>query len=146
MLTWGFILLVFGLLAEIILLCNNFDMFGLIGELGFGGYVAAFFDPANLTTGKVVAMISLFVFILGVVLYIIGRIKNKGAEKNPIVPEKVKKYLRDTRGEFKKITWPNFPTVVRNTLVVLAMCAVTAVVIIVVDLVCGELINLLMSL
>ena len=146
MLTWGFILLVFGVLAEIILLCNNFDMFGLIGELGFGGYVSAFFDPANLTTGKVVAMISLFLFILGVVLYIVGRIKNKGAEKNPIVPEKVKKYLRDTRGEFKKITWPNFPTVVRNTLVVLAMCAVTAVVIIVVDLVCGELVNLLMSL
>lgn len=146
MLTWGFILLVFGVLAEIILLCNNFDMFGLIGKLGFGGYVAAFFDPANLTTGKVVAMISLFVFILGVVLYIIGRIKNKGAEKNPIVPEKVKKYLRDTRGEFKKIAWPSFSTVVRNTLVVLAMCAVTAVVIIVVDLICGELVNLLLGL
>ena len=27
MLTWGFLLLVFGLFANIILLCNNFDMF-----------------------------------------------------------------------------------------------------------------------
>ena len=58
MLTWGFLLLVFGALAGIILLCNNFDMFTLMGQLGFGGYVEAFFDPKNLTTGKVVAMTS----------------------------------------------------------------------------------------
>ena len=146
MLTWGFLLLVFGAVANIILLCSNFDMFTKIGSMGFGKYVDAFFDPKHLTAGKVVAMVALVLFILGVVLYIIGRIKNKDAEKNPIVPVKVKKYLRDTRGEFKKITWPTFPTVVRNTLVVLAMCAVTAVVIIVVDVVCSELVNLLMSL
>ena len=146
MLTWGFLLLVGGLLAGIILLCNNFDLFTRIGEMGFGGYINAFFDPKYLNAGKVVAVVAFFLFLLGVVLYIIGRIKNKGAEKNPIVPVKVKKYLRDTRGEFKKITWPTFPTVVRNTLVVLAMCAVTAVVIIVVDLACGELIDLLLGL
>ena len=34
------------------------------------------------------------------------------------------KFFRDTRGEFKKIIWPTFPTVVRNTCVTLAMCAV----------------------
>ena len=58
----------------------------------------------------------------------------------------VKKYLRDTKGEFKKIVWPNFSTVVRNTGVVLAMCAVTAVVIIAVDALCGWLVNLLVNL
>ena len=47
---------------------------------------------------------------------------------------KVTKYLRDTRGEYKKIVWPNFPTVLKNTGVVLAMCAVTAVVIILADI------------
>ena len=146
MLTWGFLLLVFGAVANIILLCSNTDLFARIGAMGFGGYIEAFFDPKNLTTGKVVAMVSLVLFILGVVLYIIGRIKNKGAEKNPIVPVKVKKYLRDTRGEFKKITWPTFSTVVRNTLVVLAMCAVTAVVIILVDILSGTLVDLLMGL
>jgi len=145
MLTWGFLLLVFGALAGIILLCNNFDMFTLMGQLGFGGYVDAFFDPKNLTAGKVVAMVALFLFILGAVLYIVGRIKNKDAEKNPIVPVKVKKYLRDTRGEFKKITWPTFSTTVRNTMVVLAMCAVTAVVIVGVDALCGFLVDLLMG-
>ena len=144
MLTWGFILLVYGIVAGIILLLNNTDMFTRIGELGFGGYVAAFFDPANLTTGKVVAMISLLLLVIGIVLYIVGRAKAKKTEEtNPIIPLKVKKYLRDVKGEFKKIVWPNFPTVVRNTGVVLAMCAVTAVVIVAVDLLCGWLVDLL---
>ena len=92
---------------------------------------------------RVVALLA----VLGLVLYIIGRIRNRGSEeKNPIVPAKVSKYLRDTRGEFKKIVWPNFPTVVRNTGVVLAMCAVTALVIIAVDLLCGWLVDLLVGL
>ena len=146
MLTWGFLLLVFGAAAGIILLFSNFDVISHIQNLGFGGYVKAFFDPANLDIDRVVAVVALVLFILGVVLYIIGRIKNKGAEKNPVIPAKVQKYLRDIRGEFKKITWPTFPTVVRNTLVVLAMCAVTAVVIILVDVACTELVNLLLSL
>ena len=144
MLAWGFILLVYGIIAGIILLCNNFDLFTRIGELGFGGYVAAFFDPANLTTGKVVAVISFVLLVIGIVLYIVGTAKAKNSgETTSVIPGKVKKYLRDTKGEFKKIVWPNFPTVVRNTGVVLAMCAVTAVVIVVVDWVCGALINLL---
>jgi preprotein translocase SecE subunit len=144
MLTWGFLLLVFGVLAGVILLCSNFDLFTRIGELGFGGYVSAFFDPANLTTGKVIAVVGLFLVILGIVLYIIGRSKAaKAGEPATIVPAKVKKYLRDTKGEFGKIVWPDFKTVVRNTGVVLAMCAVTAVVIVVVDWLCGFLIGLM---
>ncbi|MBQ8683740.1 MAG: preprotein translocase subunit SecE [Clostridia bacterium] len=144
MLTWGFLLLVYGVIAGIVLLLSNTDLFARIGELGFGGYIAAFFDRANLTAGKVVAVISFVLLILGIVLYIIGRAKAKKTEEtNPIIPEKVKKYLRDVKGEFKKIVWPDFKTVVRNTLVVLAMCAVTAVVIIVVDWVCGFLVGLM---
>ena len=144
MLSLGFLLLVYGIVAVIILLLCNTDLFSRIGELTFGGYIAAFFDPANLTTGKVVAMISLVLLIIGIVLYIVGTGKAKRAgETASIVPAKVKKYLRDVRGEFKKIVWPNFSTVVRNTGVVLAMCAVTAVVIIAVDWVCGFLVGLL---
>ena len=146
MLTWGFLLLVGGFIACLIFFLSNMtDIFAHLGSLGFGGYVSKFFDPANLSTAKVVFMIALVLTVLGLVLYIIGRAKNKG-EKNPIVPDKVKKYLRDTRGEFKKIVWPSFSTVVKNTGVVLAMCAVTAVVIIVVDLLCGWLVNLLVGL
>lgn len=145
MLTWGFLLLVGGFIACLIFFFSQ--MTDIIGYLkgGFGSYVGKFFDPANLSTAKVVFMITVVLTLLGLVLYIIGRAKNKG-EKNPIIPAKVKKYLRDTRGEFKKIVWPNFSTVVRNTGVVLAMCAVTAAVIIAVDLLCGWLVNLLVNL
>lgn len=133
MLTWGFLLLVGGFIGCLIFFLSQMsDIFNFIGTLGFGGYVEAFFNPANVNTGKVTFMITLALTILGLVLYIIGRVKNKG-EKNPIVPEKVKKYLRDTKGEFKKIVWPNFSTVVRNTGVVLAMCAVVGLLVIVVD-------------
>ena len=145
MLTWGFLLLVGGFIACLIFfLSNAADIFGYL-KGGFGSYVSKFFDPANLSTGKIVFMICLALTILGLVLYIVGRVKNDG-EKNTIVPAKVKKYLRDTRGEFKKIVWPNFPTVVKNTGVVLAMCAVTGVVIIGVDALCGWLVNLLVGL
>ena len=145
MLTWGFLLLVGGFIACLIFFFSNMaDIFAHLKSWGFGGYVGKFFDPANLTTRKIMFMIIVVLAILGLVLYIIGRVKNKG-EKNTIVPAKVKKYLRDTRGEFKKIVWPNFPTVLRNTGVVLAMCAVTGAVIVGVDALCGWLIKLLLK-
>ena len=146
MLTWGFLLLVGGFIACLIFFISQAaDIFGYIANDGFFGYVARFFDPANVNTNKVLFMIALALTILGLVLYIIGMVKNKD-EKKSIVPAKVKKYLRDTKGEYKKIVWPGFSTVVRNTGVVLAMCAVTAVVIIGVDLLVGWLVDLLIGL
>ena len=55
------------------------------------------------------------------------------------------KFFRDTRGEFKKIIWPTFPTVVRNTCVTLAMCAVLGLAICLFDFGLSYLINLLLS-
>ena len=147
MLTWGFLLLVGGVLAGLIFFFSNMaDIISVIQSVGFGGYIKAFFDPSLLTTTKIVVVIVALLALLGLVLYIIGRIKNKGEEKNPIIPAKVSKYVRDTKGEFKKIVWPSFSTVVKNVGVVLAMCAVTAVVIILVDSISGQLIDLLLKL
>ena len=148
MLTWGFLLLVGGFLACLIFfLSNAADVFGYLQSMGFGGYVSAFFDPAKLSTAKVAFVIAALLTVLGLVLYLIGRARRKDdEEKNPIIPAKVSKYLRDTRGEFKKIVWPGFSTVVRNTGVVLAVCAVTAVLIIAVDSVSTLLIDLLLNL
>ena len=148
MLTWGFLLLVGGVIASLGFFFSEVsDVFTVIGNGGFGHYVDLFFDPEKLTTQKVIFVFAALLAVLGLVLYIIGRIQNKknGAEKNTVVPGKVSKYLRDTKGEFKKIVWPNFSTVVRNTGVVLAMCAVTAVLIIAVDALCGWLVNLLVN-
>ncbi len=145
MLLWGFIFLVSGLLVSLVLFLSNLDLFSRIAELGFGGYVAAFFDKANLNTSKVIFVIAVAALVLGAVLYFIGRAKNKD-EKNPLIPAKVTKFFRDVRGEFKKVVWPTFPSVVRNTVVVLVMCAVTGVVIVVADLGFSALVNWLTNL
>ncbi len=54
--------------------------------------------------------------------------------KKPGIFQRIGKYFRDTKGEFNKITWPTFPSVVRNTLVTLAVCAILGVLILVVDM------------
>ena len=59
---------------------------------------------------------------------------------------RVRKYLRDMRGEFKKIIWPTMPLVVRNTLVTLAMCAVVGLFVGLIDWGLGALVNWFISL
>ena len=145
MLFWGFILLVGGALISLILFLSHLDLFSSIAAVGFGNYVNLFFDPKYGSIDKTLFLIAAGAAILGIVLYVVGRIRNKG-EENPLVPVRVSKFFRDTKGEMKKIVWPNVPSVVRNTGVVLAMCAVTAVVIVVVDAVLGLLIDLLQGL
>ena len=146
MLTWGFLLLVGGFASCLIFFLSEVkDVINFFGKWGFGGYIAAFFDPANLSPAKIIFVLSAVLAVVGLVLYIVGRILNKG-EKNPIIPAKVKKYLRDTKGEFKKIVWPNFSTVARNTGVVLIMCAVTFLVIWGVDALCAYLVDVLVNL
>lgn len=147
MLLWGFIFLVAGLLTCLALFLANWDVVVTIYRLGFGGFVSRFFDKANVNVGKTMFMVGAAAIVVGLVLYLIGRARNKKkGEDNPVIPAKVTKFFRDTKGEFKKIVWPGFPSVVRNTLVVLAMCAVTAAVIIVVDSALGGLVNLLLNL
>lgn len=64
-------------------------------------------------------------------------------EKKPGFGKKAGKYFRDARGEFKKIIWPTLPTVVRNTGVTLAMCAVLGIAICLFDFGLGALIKLM---
>ena len=147
MLLWGFIFLAAGLLVSLVLFLSNLDLFTKINSMGFGNYVAAFFDEANLTANKTLFVACVVVAILGLVLYFVGRAKNKkSGEDNPVIPAKVTKFFRDVRGEYKKVVWPTFPAVVRNTGVVLAMCAVTAAIIVLVDIGLSQLIKLLLSL
>ena len=147
MILWGFIMMVVGFVACLILFLSNLDLFAQIGEFGFGGYVQRFFDKQFLNANKVIFVIALVAFVIGVVLYLVARAKNKKAGvDNPVIPVKVKKFFRDTRGEFKKIVWPGFPTVVRNTVATLVMCALVGAIIVVVDLGLSVLINLLLGL
>lgn len=147
MLTWGFLLLVGGFLGSLILFLGQIpEIFTNMAKLGFGGYISAYFTYFD--TAKLFFLICAVLMVMGLVMYIVGLVRNKkaGEEKNSIVPAKVSKYFRDTKGEFKKIVWPSFSNVVKNTGVVLAMCAVTAAVILLVDYVCAWLIELLLKL
>ena len=67
-------------------------------------------------------------------------------KKGPGLGTRMAKYFRDTKGEFKKIVWPTFPTVLRNTGVVLALCVVLGVIICLVDFGLGALVDLMLSL
>lgn len=74
-----------------------------------------------------------------------GKSGKDGKKKGPGLGKRFVKYFRDLRGEFKKINWPPFPTVVRNTGVTLAMCAILGVVICLIDLGLGFLVDLLVK-
>ena len=59
------------------------------------------------------------------------------------IPQRVIKYLRDYKGEIKKIVWPGFRAVVKNTLIVLIMCLVCGVFIWAIDYGLGALLGLI---
>ena len=145
MLAWGFILLIGGFLACLILFLTQLPEVFTSMTNGLGNYITAFI--AHFDTLKLVFIIAAFLTILGLVMYIVGLVRNKNVEgeKKTIIPAKVSKYLRDTRGEYKKIVWPNIKTVVKNTGVVLAMCAVIAVIVILADTGLSALIKLLLG-
>ena len=75
-----------------------------------------------------------------------AKTEKAGKKKGPGIRTRMGKYFRDLRGEFKKIIWPTVPTVVRNTVVTLAMCAIMGLVICLFDLGLSALVNLLVSL
>ena len=64
--------------------------------------------------------------------------KKSGKKKKGIV-----KYFKDARSEFKKVVWPTPKETTKNTIVVLIMCALAAVVIFGIDSLFGLLNGLL---
>ena len=59
------------------------------------------------------------------------------------IPKKIKKFFREYKSEIHKIVWPGPKSVVKNTLIVLAMCAVLGVFIWLLDLGVVALIDLI---
>jgi len=52
-----------------------------------------------------------------------------------------KSFFKATKGEFKKIIWPNFKTVSKNTGIVIAYVILIGVIILVLDLIFGGVFN-----
>lgn len=65
-------------------------------------------------------------------------LKNVGA--------KIKKFFKDFRGEWKKVTWPSGQTVLKNSLVVIAIVAIMGIALFAVDTGLSSIIDLLVGL
>ncbi len=147
MVFWGFILAVAGLLAALVMFLSNLS--GIISGIGahsFGGWIARFFTPAYLTGQKIAFFIAVILLVIGLILFFVGLARAKKTGEKDAKAEKSVKFLRDLKGEFKKITWPTFPAVVRNTGVTLALCVIMGLIICLIDLGLGALIDLLLKL
>ena len=145
MVFWGFILAVAAFLTVLGTFLYSLNIFSDMATFGFGAWVARFFDPANLTGKKIVFYIAVVAFIVGAVLFILGKIKAKKTGEQDAQTVKGVKFFRDLKGEFKKITWPTFKTVLRNTGITLAMCALLGAIICAIDAGLGGLIALLIG-
>ena len=54
---------------------------------------------------------------------------------------RVKDFFKATKGEFKKIVWPNFKTVTKNTSTVIAYVVIIGVLVFVLDLIFSGVFN-----
>lgn len=144
MMIGGFIAAIAAIIVILICFFSNLNMFSDMKAWGFGQWLDAFFG--KMTSQKWAFFLAVVVLIIGVACYLSGRKKaKKNGEDTPFVPAVISKFFRDIKGEFKKITWPTLPAVVRNTLVTLAACAVLGLVICLFDIGLSALINLLLG-
>ena len=69
--------------------------------------------------------------------------ESNGAKKT--IPQRVKQFFREYKSEIKKVVWPGPRSVVKNTLIVLAMCVAVGAFIWLLDLGLGKLLELVLQ-
>ena len=121
MVFWGLILVVAGFLTVLVTFLDSLYMFSEMSALGFGAWLTRFLDPANFTAKKASFYIALVLLLVGIVMFIIGKIKAAKKGEQDAQTQKGAKFFRDLKGVFGKITWPTFSNVTRNTGVTLVM-------------------------
>ena len=146
MILGGIILMIAGAVVALLAFLNNTDMFSAMGKYGFGVWVARFFDLQYLTFQKVLFYLAVLAIIVGLILWLIGLSKAKKGNYQDEKAEKAGKYFRGLVSEAKKVVWPDRKTVVRNTLVTIAVCAILGLLIWLVDIGLSKLIQLVLSL
>lgn len=114
----------------------NFFDFRIYPEAAFGNAV---YTPFVLVTALVLiaAFLSSAAYIL-----VYDRVEVAGTSKLTI-PQRLAKFFREYKSEIKKIVWPGPRSVVKNTLVVLAICAILGVFIWLIDFGMTALIELI---
>ena len=92
--------------------------------------------------------IALFVFSAFAIAYLfiddyLEVLASKGSKKT--ICKRIGLFLRDNKSEVKKIVWPSIRDVVKNTVIVLIMCAVVGILIWAVDFGLGQLLELILG-
>lgn len=147
MVFWGFVLWFVGAAAGILaLLANATAIVDGLDMFGFGGYFGRVFDMQYLSAKKIVFVIALLMVIVGLIVFFLGRAKVRRTGEPEKSGARAMKYWRDLKGEYKKITWPAFKAVAKNTGITLFVCALAAIFICAVDIGLSELVNLLLKL
>ena len=67
------------------------------------------------------------------------------AQSKPNIIDRIKEYLKDTRGELRKVSWPTRKQATNLTLIVLAVTAVMAAFLGALDYLFAQLIRLIIS-
>lgn len=106
--------------------------------------------PTDVTYGISVMLVTIALFVsfcFGAAhLFIDDYIIVSASKDKLTIPKKVIRFLRDYKSETKKIVWPGFREVVKNTGIVLIMCAFVGVFVWLIDLVLGRLLTFLLGL
>ena len=137
-------LIVSALFMIVDVIVNITDLISRISVNGFGEYLNLFFE--YFTTEKFFFLAFALVAVIALVLLVRVAIKTKKTGEKDDSVRKGVAYVRGLFSEGHKIAWPTGKTVVRNLLATVALCAVVAVIVCVIDFGLGALVGLLTSL
>ena len=70
---------------------------------------------------------------------------DNAAAKKPGFIEKAKRFFRDIKGEVKKVVWPGKSQIINNTIIVLVVMVIAAVVVGCLDIVASTLVRLFVN-
>ena len=95
-----------------------------------------------------VAVIALFAFTVSAAAYLLiddylEVLASKGAKLT--IPKRIVRYFKDYKSEVKKIVWPGWKDVAKNTFIVLAICLIIGAFIWVVDFGLAKLLELILG-
>ena len=90
-------------------------------------------------------VLTLFAVFAIAYLFIDDYIEAKASKDKKTIMQKVVLFLRDNKSEVKKIVWPGFHDVLKNTLTVLVMCLIIGLLIWGIDLGLGKLLDFILK-
>ncbi|MDO4742494.1 MAG: preprotein translocase subunit SecE, partial [bacterium] len=96
-----------------------------------------------------ITAIALFVFaVISAAFILVDNyvfVKESKNDKALVIPKRVVRFFREYKSEVRKIVWPGPKSIVKNTLIVLILCAILGVFIWLLDWGLGSLINIILD-